>query len=83
MMTNGNVNGVASAASGRELTVGYKGGTQTITVPPSAPVVTFMPADRADVKAGVPVFVVATKNADGKLTAARMAIGKDGVAPPM
>ena len=83
MMTNGTVNGAVTAAAGRELTVGYKDGSKTIFVPPNAPVVTFEPAARADVKAGVPVFLAATKNADGKWTAARLTIGKDGVAPPM
>jgi hypothetical protein len=29
------------------------------------------------------VFLAATKNAEGKLAAARVTVGKDGVAPPM
>lgn len=83
MMTNGTVNGTVTAASGRELTVTYKDGSQTITVPASAPVVTFAPAERADLKAGAPIFFGATKSADGKLSAGRVVVGKDGVAPPM
>jgi hypothetical protein len=83
MMTNGTVKGAVTATSGRELSLAYKDGNKTIFVPPSAPVVTFAPADRADLKAGAPIFFGATKNAEGKLTAARVIVGKDGVAPPM
>jgi hypothetical protein len=83
MMTNGTVKGAVTAASGRDLTVAYKDGSQTISVPPSAPVVTFAPAERADLKPGAPVFLGATKSAEGKLSAGRVTVGKDGVAPPM
>lgn len=83
MMTNGTVKGVVTATAGRELTVAYKDGSQTIVVPPATPVVTFSPAERADLKPGAPVFFSATRSADGKLAAGRVVVGKDGVAPPM
>jgi hypothetical protein len=83
-MTNGTVNGAVKAASATELTVAYKDGTKTIHVAAGAPVVTFMPAERADVKPGAPVFVSgASKSADGKLSTGSVVVGKDGVAPPM
>lgn len=82
-MTNGTVNGAVKATSATELTVAYKEGSQTIHVVPGAPVVTFAPAERADVKPGAPVFVTANKAADGALSASRVVVGKDGVAPPM
>jgi hypothetical protein len=82
-MTNGTVSGVVSASSGRELAVTYKGGSNTVTVPADVPVVTFAPADRADLKVGATVFVGATKNAEGQLSASRVTVSKDGVAPPM
>jgi len=83
MMTNGTVKGAVKAASGRELSVAYKEGSQTITVPPSAPIVTFVPAERSDLKPGVPVFIGSAQEANGKLSTNRVIIGKDGVAPPM
>ena len=83
MMTNGTVKGAVTASSGRELTIGFKDSSNTVYVPPTAPVVTFAPATRDDLKPGAPVFLAATKDADGKLTAARVTVGKDGVAPPM
>jgi Domain of unknown function (DUF5666) len=83
MMTNGTVKGAVTAASGRELTVAYKDKSNTVFVPPTAAVVTFAPASKEDLKPGAPVFLAATKNADGKWTAGRVTVGKDGVAPPM
>ncbi|GLS43369.1 metal ABC transporter permease [Methylobacterium brachythecii] len=83
-MTNGTVSKSTSATGAKTLTVSYgkDGGTQTITVPPSAPIVTFEPADAAVMKPGAKVFVIAG-NEDGKLSAKRVAVGKDGLRPPM
>jgi hypothetical protein len=83
MMTNGTVSGAVQATSGRELSLSFKGGSNKIVVPPDAPIVTFAPAERADLKPGAPVMFGATKNPDGKLAASRVTVGKDGVAPPM
>ncbi len=83
MMTNGTVSGVVSATAGRELAITYKGGSNTVTVPADVPVVTFAPAERADLTPGATVFLAATKNAEGQLTASRVTVSKDGVAPPM
>jgi hypothetical protein len=89
MMTNGTVKGAMKAASGRDLTVSYKDKasgtdkTNTVYVPPSAPIVTFAPATPGDLKVGAKVFCVAVKNADGTLTAARVTVGTHGVVPPM
>jgi hypothetical protein len=82
-MTNGTVKGVVTAASGRELSIEHKDGSNKVTVPPNAALVTFAPATRDDLKPGAPVFLVAAKDAEGKLTAARVTVGKDGVEPPM
>jgi anti-sigma factor RsiW len=83
MMTNGSVSGEVNAASGHDLSITYKGGSNTVTVPPNTPVVTFIPAERADLKAGATVFLGAAKNPEGQLTASRVTVSKDGVAPPM
>jgi len=83
MMTNGTVNGTVDAKSGRQLSVSYKDGSQTIVVPPSAPVVTFAPAEKSDLQPGAKVMFGATKNAEGKLAASRVTVETKGVAPPM
>ena len=81
-MTNGSVSAASSENGAEELTVTYKGGEQTILVPPTAPIVTFKPGTMAEVTKGATVFVNATKD-DGKITANAVAVGTDGVKPPM
>jgi hypothetical protein len=83
MMTNGTVSGAVEATSGRELSLTFKGGSNRILVPPTTPIVTFAPAEKADLKPNAPVFIIAPKNADGRLAASSVTVGKDGVAPPM
>lgn len=84
MMTNATVATVASASDGETLKLDYKGGgTQTIKVKTGTPIVTFQPGQQSDAKVGAKAFVIAQKAADGTLTAARMAVGKDGLTPPM
>jgi hypothetical protein len=82
MMTNANVETVMKSVNGRKLQLTYKGGSQEVEVPETAPVVTFTSASRADLMAGKRVFVVANGE-PGSFTAARILVEKDGVAPPM
>lgn len=81
-MTNGSVSSAEADKGTKKLTVTYKGGEQTVIVPPTAPVVTFKPATKADVTQGANVFIIAMKEGD-KVTAGMIAVGKDGVKPPM
>jgi hypothetical protein len=82
-MTNANVSAVVEGNSGRDLTLSYKGGSNTVTVPANVPVVTFAPATRGDLMPGKKVFVVATPAQQGGFVAQRVVVEKDGVAPPM
>ena len=82
-MTNATVAATVEATAGRELTLNYKGQSVQVRVPPEAPIVTLIPASRADLVAGAPVFLSATRNAEGQLATGRVTVGKDGVAPPM
>lgn len=83
-MTNGAVDDRTVAANdGHTLTVKYNGGERKVLVTPQTTVVTFVPAQRSDIKAGTPVFAIATKKPDGTLDVARLSIGRDGVSPPM
>lgn len=84
MMTNGNVEQTVTDVSGQTLTVKYKEGEKKIAVPPDTPIVTFAPGDKADLKPGAKIFIVAAKKQpDGSLQAPRIAYGKDGLTPPM
>lgn len=83
-MTNGTVSGPAGASS---LTLQYKSGagtgSQALIIPPGIPIVTFAPGTLGDLKPGARVFVIGAKKPDGTVAAARVAVGKNGVAPPM
>ncbi len=82
-MTNATVGEVMAAPSGKTLKMTYKGGEQDIVVGPDAPIVTFAPANPGMLQAGKAVFVVATKGADGAMTARAVVVESDGVKPPM
>jgi len=81
-MTNANVASVVKSSSGNELTLEYQGGSQKILVPDGTPIVDFVPGDKALLVPGATVFIGAQVEADGKITAARVAVSKDGVKPP-
>ena len=81
-MTNANVAAIVVAMGARELTLEFKGGSQKIIVLESAPLVRAVPGTRADLKPGEYVFAIVQKGADGKLTAPRIQVSKDGVKPP-
>jgi hypothetical protein len=81
-MTNGNVQAASDQGGAKRLTVTYKGGQQTILVPPTAPIVAFEPADRSAAIVGAHVFIKSADTA-GEPTAEFVAIGKDGLTPPM
>jgi RNase P/RNase MRP subunit p29 len=83
MMTNATVSEVVAHETARKLTLKYKDGEQVVVVPPGTPVVTFEPGDRAMLVPGAHVMLGATKQPDGKLTAGRVNVGKDGLVPPM
>jgi hypothetical protein len=64
------------------LTVTYKGGEQTVLVPPTAPVVTLQIGAVSDLKPGYGVFVNATTDG-GRTSADLIIIGADGAVPPI
>lgn len=82
-MTNANVDTVVQGTSGRDLKLSYKGGSNTINVPTNVPVVTIVPATRADLSAGKKVFIVATPGKEGAYDGRQIVVEKGGVAPPM
>jgi hypothetical protein len=81
-MTNANVAATVAATGKRELTLDFKTGSQKILVPESAALVRAVPGTREDLKPGEYVFAIVQKGSDGKLTAPRIQVSKDGVRPP-
>ena len=62
-MTNATVGAVVHSAGGRELVLVYNGGTQRITVPPSAWVSELVPGNRAQLVPGAAVNLTHDANA--------------------
>ena len=89
-MTNATVADLSAAPStvpgGQKMTLKYKDGEKVVIVPTSAPIVTFKPASADDQKVllvpGARVLINAQEK-DGKPTALRMIVGRDGFVPPM
>jgi hypothetical protein len=81
-MTNGTV-GAVTGSTGKTLTVTYQGGEKTIVVTPETPIVTYEPGSPALLVAGAHVIVMGTEGADGKVSATRISVGKNGLVPPM
>jgi hypothetical protein len=82
-MTNGTVLKGAGKPGEAHLTVSYKGGTAQILVPAGTPIVRFEPTQKTVLTKGQKVFAVLSPTADGKPAARFVAIGKDGLKPPM
>ena len=69
--------------NGDKMTISYKGGQQTIILPADAPIVSFAPGDKADLKVGAAAIARGTKAADGSIDAGALLVGKNGLVPPM
>jgi hypothetical protein len=81
-MTNGDVAASQAQGSVTHLVVTYEGGQQDVLVPPTTPIVTFVPGTQALVVKGKDAFIKATDTGSG-LVANAVAVGADGVRPPM
>ena len=66
-MTNANVETAVTGVDGQTLTLKYKDGEKKLLVTSQTAIVTYAPGDRAEVKPGTKVFIIATKQADGSL----------------
>jgi hypothetical protein len=82
-MTNATVDQMVTAVGDHSLTLKYKEGEKKIAVGPDCPVVSYAPADKAELKPGAKIFInAATRDADGTLSVPRINVGRDA-APPM
>ncbi len=81
-MTNANVEELISVGGSRELHLKYKDGEKVVFVPEGAPIVTYRPGNSSLLVSGANVIVVAYEK-NGKPTASRITVGRDGFKPPM
>ena len=82
-MTNATVAQSVISNDGHTLLVKYKDGEKKVEVSPDTPVVTFVPGDKSELKAGAKIVAFTKQGTDGSLQADRISVGRDGIMPPM
>ncbi len=80
-MTNAILDGQLVSTTGTELNLNYKDGTVKVLVPADTPMSQAIPGNRADIKPGETVFIVARPDTQGKWTALRIQVSTNGVKP--
>ena len=82
-MTNATVEQSVVGNDGHTLNIKYKDGEKKVLVSPETPVVTYVPADKSDLKPGAKVIAFMKKLPDGSFETNRVSVGRDGLTPPM
>lgn len=81
-MTNATVDTTVANANGHLLTVKYKGGEQKIAIGSDTKIITYVPGDKSELRAGAHISIPRVeKAADGTMQAGRVYVGRDGVVP--
>ncbi|MEN3351120.1 MAG: hypothetical protein V7632_4755 [Bradyrhizobium sp.] len=82
-MTNATVAESVVGNDGHTLLVKYKDGEKKVEVPSDTPVVTYVPGDKSDLKAGAKIIAFMKQLPDGSFETNRVSVGRDGLTPPM
>src|SRR3954467_13694906 len=82
-MTNATVAQSVIGNDGHTLLIRYKDGEKKVVVGPDTPVVTYVPAGKADLKPGAKVIAFMKKLPDGSFEPNRVNGARDGRPPPM
>jgi hypothetical protein len=82
-MTNATVAEQVSGNDGQTLLIKYKDGDKKVIVSSDTPVVTYVPGDKSDLKAGAKIIAFVKQLPDGSFESNRISVGRDGLTPPM
>ena len=82
-MTNATVAETVAGNDGQTLMIKYKDGEKKVVVAPDTPVVTYVPADKSELKPGAKVIAFVKKLPDGMFETNRISVGREGLTPPM
>jgi hypothetical protein len=82
-MTNATVAETVAGNDGQTLMIKYKDGEKKVVVGPDTPVVTYVAADRSELKAGAKIIAFVRQMPDGSFETNRISVGRDGLTPPM
>jgi hypothetical protein len=82
-MTNATVAESVVGNDGHTLLVKYKEGEKKVFVSSETPVVTYVPGEKSDLKAGAKIIAFVKALPDGSFETSRVSVGRDGLMPPM
>jgi hypothetical protein len=82
-MTNATVSESVVGNDGHTILVKYKDGEKKVLVTPQTAVVTYVPADKSELKPGAKVIAFMKQLPDGSFETSRVSVGRDGLTPPM
>jgi hypothetical protein len=82
-MTNATVAESVAGNDGHTLLVKYKDGEKKVVVTPETVVVTYVPAEKSELKPGAKIIAFFKKLPDGSFEANRISVGLNGLTPPM
>lgn len=82
-MTNATVTESVAGNDGHTLLVKYKEGEKKVVVSPNTPVVTYVAADKSDLKVGAKIIAFVKQLGAGSFETSRIGVGRDGLTPPM
>ncbi|MBR0830873.1 hypothetical protein JQ596_35750 [Bradyrhizobium manausense] len=82
-MTNATVAESVVGNDGHTLLVKYKDGEKKVFVSADTPVVTYVPGEKSDLKAGAKIIAFIKALPDGSFETSRVSVGRDGLTPPM
>jgi len=82
-MTNGALTARVDSQTGGVLTVTYKGGEQILRLDAQTKIVALTPGSRADLIPGAALIARGERAADGAIDARSIAVGRNGLTPPM
>jgi hypothetical protein len=82
-MTNATVAESVTGNDGHTLLIKYKDGEKKVVVTPDTAIVTYVHADKSELKAGAKVIAFFKKLPDGSFEANRINVGLNGLTPPM
>jgi hypothetical protein len=80
-MTNATVDTAVTSVDGQVVTVKYKGGEKKIVIRPDTTILTYVAAERSELKPGARVAVTGVVRSGGMVEARRVVVGRDGVIP--
>jgi hypothetical protein len=82
-MTNATVAETVAGNDGQTLMIKYKDGEKKVVVASDTPVVTYVAADKTELKPGAKIIAFVKQLPDGSFETNRIGVGRDGLTPPM